>query len=108
MTNLDRRHDRPAGRGASYGPNILRAAQSPIGPAHASGPDATAITCRCSRLDTTLGANPTLTYEALLAGLKDHVVASGEVIGLGQADPAAPPPPAASCRPGDAAGQLSD
>jgi mono/diheme cytochrome c family protein len=31
-------------------------------------------------------------YDELIAPMKDHVVASGDVIGLGQADPNAPPP----------------
>jgi para-nitrobenzyl esterase len=44
-------------------------------------------------LDTTLATEPALTYDTLLAGMKDHVLASGEVVGLGSFDPSAPPPP---------------
>lgn len=44
-------------------------------------------------LDTTLAADPMMTWDGLKAALKDHVLASGEVIGLGQVDPNAPPPP---------------
>ncbi len=43
-------------------------------------------------LDTTLTADPAMTWDQLKAALKDHVVASGEVVGLGQVDPTAPPP----------------
>jgi hypothetical protein len=46
-------------------------------------------------LDATLPAdfNPNKNDDELIAPMKDHVLASGEVIGLGQADPNAPPPP---------------
>ncbi|HYM35025.1 MAG TPA: hypothetical protein VET48_06475, partial [Steroidobacteraceae bacterium] len=44
-------------------------------------------------LDTTLPADfAPKNYDELIAPLKDHVVAVGEVIGLGQVDPSAPPP----------------
>ena len=43
-------------------------------------------------LDTTLPANPMMTWDQLKTALKGHVLASGEVVGLGQADPNAPPP----------------
>lgn len=77
--------------GANYGPNIRGAAQAYMGPRTPPGPKHR-YHLQVFALDTSLGANPTLTYDALLAGMKDHVLASGEVIGLGQADPNAPPP----------------
>ena len=40
-------------------------------------------------LDTSLSADATATYAALIAAIKDHVLASGEVIGLGQVAPPA-------------------
>jgi para-nitrobenzyl esterase len=43
-------------------------------------------------LDTTLPAEAGATIESLQAAMKDHVLASGEIIGLGQVDPSAPPP----------------
>jgi para-nitrobenzyl esterase len=43
-------------------------------------------------LDTTLAADPAMTWDALKAGIAGHVLASGEVVGLGQVDPTAPPP----------------
>jgi len=45
-------------------------------------------------LDTTLPADAGATIESLSAAMKDHVLASGEIIGLGSVDPNAPPPPA--------------
>ena len=46
----------------------------------------TGIICGSSRWDTTLSADASASYEALTA-MKDHVLAPGEVIGLGQVDP---------------------
>ncbi|MDB5440584.1 MAG: hypothetical protein JWM33_3011 [Caulobacteraceae bacterium] len=44
-------------------------------------------------LDSRLSLDPTAaTYDQLIAAMKDHVLASGETIGLGQVDPTAPPP----------------
>ena len=42
------------------------------------------------------------TYDELIAPMKDHVLASGVVVGLGQIDPSAPPAtpaPAAPAKP---------
>jgi phosphatidylethanolamine-binding protein (PEBP) family uncharacterized protein len=52
-------------------------------------------------LDQTIPADPALSYDALAAAMTGHVLASGELIGLGQADPNAPPraPPAAAPKP---------
>lgn len=45
-------------------------------------------------LDSKLAVDPTTgTYDQLLAAMKDHVLASGEMVALGQADPNAPPAP---------------
>ena len=43
-------------------------------------------------LDTTLAADAGANLAALTAAMKDHVLASGEVVGLGTVDPNAPPP----------------
>ncbi len=77
--------------GSSYGPNIRGASQAYMGPRTPPGPKHR-YHLQLFALDTTLTADPALTYDALLAGMKDHVIASGETIGLGQVDPAAPPP----------------
>jgi len=44
-------------------------------------------------LDTTIAANPAITYDELTGAMKDHILASGEVVGMGSVDPTAPPPP---------------
>jgi phosphatidylethanolamine-binding protein (PEBP) family uncharacterized protein len=48
-------------------------------------------------LDQVIPPDPALGYDALAAAMSGHVLASGELIGLGQADPNAAPrqPPAA-------------
>jgi para-nitrobenzyl esterase len=76
--------------GASYGPNIRGAAQAYMGPRTPAGPKHR-YHLQVFALDTTVPTEG-LTYDALLAAMKDHVLASGEVIGLGQVDPSAPPP----------------
>ena len=43
-------------------------------------------------LDTGLTADPAMTYDGLTGAMRDHILAAGEVVGLGQADPTAPPP----------------
>lgn len=77
--------------GAMYGPNIRGAAQAYMGPRTPAGPKHR-YHFQIFALDTTLPADPALTYDAMTAAMKDHVLASGEVIGLGQVDPSAPPP----------------
>jgi para-nitrobenzyl esterase len=76
--------------GASYGPNIrgepgLHGPRTPAGPKHR-------YHLQVFALDTTLGADAGATIDALTAAMKDHILASGEIIGLGQDDPSAPPP----------------
>jgi para-nitrobenzyl esterase len=78
--------------GASNGPNIRGASQAYMGPRTPAGPKHR-YHVQVFALDTTLPTEPALTYDALLAAMKDHVLASGEIIGLGQVDPNAPPPP---------------
>lgn len=80
--------DPPAG--AQYGPNIRGANQAYMGPRTPAGPKHryhfqvfavnTAIPAAAANLDE------------LEAAMKDHVLASGQTIGLGQVDPSAPPP----------------
>lgn len=78
--------------GASYGPNIRGANQAYMGPRTPAGPKHR-YHLQVFALDTTIPADPALTYEGLTEAMKDHVLASGEVIGLGVVDPNAPPPP---------------
>ena len=82
--------EKPAG--AIYGPNYQGAAKPYLGPRTPAGPKHR-YHIQVLALDTTLPADfAPKNYDELTAPLKDHVVASGEVIGLGQVDPNAPPP----------------
>jgi len=77
--------------GAIYGPNIRAANQAYMGPRTPAGPKHR-YHLQIFALDTTLPADTATTWDALKAGMKGHVLASGQVIGLGQRDPTAPPP----------------
>ncbi len=78
--------------GAIYGPNYQGAGRPYLGPRTPPGPKHR-YHIQVLALDMTLPADfAPKTYAELIEPLKDHVVASGEVIGLGQVDPAAPPP----------------
>ncbi|HTK33828.1 MAG TPA: YbhB/YbcL family Raf kinase inhibitor-like protein [Caulobacteraceae bacterium] len=89
VTKLDPAMTAPPA-GASYGPNV-RGPNSPYaGPRPPAGPKHR-YHLQVFALDTTLKADPAMTYEALTGAMKDHVLASGELIGLGQFDPTAPP-----------------
>ena len=43
-------------------------------------------------LDSTLTADPALDYAGLVNQMKGHILADGEVVGMGSVDPTAPPP----------------
>jgi para-nitrobenzyl esterase len=88
--------------GASFGPNMqgpnhaYRGPHTPPGPKHH-------YHFAVLALDRDIPIDPALTYDALAADIAGHVLASGEIVGLGQADPnplpatpapAAPPPQA--------------
>jgi Raf kinase inhibitor-like YbhB/YbcL family protein len=78
--------------GAIYGPNYQGAGKPYLGPRTPAGPKHR-YHIQVLALDTMLPADfAPKNYDELVAPLKDHVVASGEVIGLGQVDPSAPPP----------------
>jgi Raf kinase inhibitor-like YbhB/YbcL family protein len=82
--------DKP--KDAIYGPNYQGAGKPYLGPRTPPGPKHK-YHIQVLALDTVLPADfAPKNYDELVAPLKDHVVASGEVIGLGQADPSAPPP----------------
>ena len=84
--------------GSTYGPNIRGAAQAYMGPRTPAGPKHR-YHLQVFALDTTLGADAPATYDALIGDLKGHVLASGEVVGLGAVDPTAPPPAPPAPRP---------
>lgn len=77
--------------GSTYGPNIRGANQAYMGPRTPAGPKHR-YHMQVFALDTTLGADAGANLDALLGAMKGHVLASGELIGLGQVDPTAPPP----------------
>jgi para-nitrobenzyl esterase len=74
--------------GAVHGPNIRGPNQSYMGPRTPPGPKHR-YHFQVFALDTTLPAAALATYAEMIAAMNGHVLASGEVIGLGQA----PPPP---------------
>jgi Raf kinase inhibitor-like YbhB/YbcL family protein len=88
--------------GSIYGPNYRGAGKPYLGPRTPPGPKHR-YHVQVLALDTTLPADfAPKSYPELIEPLKDHVLASGDVVGLGQADPSAPPPaprPAAPAAP---------
>jgi para-nitrobenzyl esterase len=75
--------------GATDGPNMRGANQSYMGPRPPAGPKHR-YHIQVFALDTTLPAAAGASYDALIGAMKDHVLASGELIGLAEADPTAP------------------
>lgn len=78
--------DPPAG--AKHGPNIRGPNQPYMGPRTPPGPKHR-YHFQVFALDTTLADDALATYDALIGAMKGHVLASGEVIGLGQVAPSA-------------------
>jgi para-nitrobenzyl esterase len=72
--------------GAAYGPNIRGANQAYMGPRTPAGPKHR-YHLQLFALDAQLPADNIVTFDALTGAMKGHVLASGEVIGLGQAMP---------------------
>lgn len=88
--------------GASFGPNVRGPDHPYMGPHTPPGPKHH-YHFAVFALDRDIPVEPGLTYDALAADISGHVLASGEVVGLAQADPdalpatpvpAAPPAPA--------------
>lgn len=86
VTRLDAGMTAPPG-GSTYGPNMRGTNQAYLGPHTPPGPKHR-YHLQVFALDTTLPANAFADYAAMTAAMKDHVLASGEVVGLGQAMPA--------------------
>ena len=78
--------------GSSYGPNYKGNSQPFLGPRTPAGPKHH-YHLQVFALDNVLTADPAITYDGLTGQMKDHVLASGEVLGMGSVDPTAPPPP---------------
>jgi Raf kinase inhibitor-like YbhB/YbcL family protein len=86
ITKLDAAMTAPP-TGATYGPNIRGANMAYMGPRTPAGPKHR-YHLQIFALDAVLTLDATATYDALTAAMKDHVLASGELIGLGSAPPA--------------------
>ncbi|HTL96376.1 MAG TPA: YbhB/YbcL family Raf kinase inhibitor-like protein [Gemmatimonadaceae bacterium] len=87
ITKLDPKMTEPPA-GAQYGPNIRGPNQPYMGPHTPAGPKHR-YHLQVFALDTTIPASATSNYESLTGAMKGHVLASGEVIGLGQIMPGA-------------------
>jgi Raf kinase inhibitor-like YbhB/YbcL family protein len=72
--------------GSMYGPNFRGVDQPYLGPRTPPGPRHR-YHMQVFALDILLPADAFASYGALVAAMKDHVLASGEVVGLGQAMP---------------------
>jgi para-nitrobenzyl esterase len=89
VTHLDAAMQTPP-QGAQYGPNIRGLNQAYMGPHTPPGPKHH-YHLQLFALDTTLAADAGGSYAALTGAMKNHVLAAGELVGLAQADPNAPP-----------------
>ncbi|HEV2180480.1 MAG TPA: YbhB/YbcL family Raf kinase inhibitor-like protein, partial [Gemmatimonadaceae bacterium] len=87
ITTLDPKMSEPPA-GAQYGPNIRGTNQPYLGPHTPAGPKHR-YHFQVFALDTTIPADAASSYASLTGAMKGHVLASGEVIGLGQAMPGA-------------------
>lgn len=87
ITTLDPKMSEPPA-GAQYGPNIRGTNQPYLGPHTPAGPKHR-YHFQVFALDATIPADATNSYASLTGAMKGHVLASGEVIGLGQAMPGA-------------------
>jgi para-nitrobenzyl esterase len=86
VTKLDAALSAPPA-GAQYGPNIRGANQPYMGPHTPAGPKHR-YHLQIFALDASLPSDAAASYDALTGAMKGHVLASGEVIGLGQVAPA--------------------
>jgi len=78
--------------GSAYGPNMRGAAQAYTGPRTPPGPKHP-YHLQVFALDTTIPVDANSTYVSLTSAMNGHILASGEVVGMGSVDPNAPPPP---------------
>ena len=88
--------------GASFGPNVRGPNHAYMGPHTPPGPKHH-YHFAVFALDRDIPVDPALTYNTLAADMAGHVLASGEVVGLGQADPNAAPATPATPAPAPAA-----
>ena len=76
--------------GALYGPNVHGLNQPYAGPHPHTGAKQR-YHLQVFALDTTLGPDPSLTFEGLEAAMTGHVLASGELLGVAAGDPGPAP-----------------
>jgi para-nitrobenzyl esterase len=76
--------DAPAG--TMHGPNMRGTMQPYMGPRTPAGPKHR-YHIQVFALDTSVGNESMQSYDAMLGAMKGHVLASGEIIGLGSAPP---------------------
>jgi para-nitrobenzyl esterase len=84
--------------GSSYGVNYKGPAQPYTGPRTPPGRRNNSHFAVFA-LDTRLPDNAGESYETLTKAMEGHVLASGEIVGIGQRDPTAPPDPPRPARP---------
>jgi para-nitrobenzyl esterase len=89
VTSLDAGMSAPP-EGSAYGPNIRGPNHAYMGPHTPPGPKHH-YHLQVFALDTALAPESAGDYDGLTAAMKGHVLAVGELVGLGQADPTAPP-----------------
>ena len=77
-------------QGSHYGPNARGTAQPYMGP-HTPPGAKHHYHLQVFALDTPIPQNDTMTYDMLTEAMRGHILASGETVGLGQADPTATP-----------------
>ena len=82
ITKLDAGMSAPPA-GSQYGPNIRGPNMAYMGPRTPAGPKHR-YHLQVFALDITLPADAFANYASLTAAMKDHVLASGETVGLGQ------------------------
>lgn len=80
-----------APEGAVFGPNVHGLHQQYVGP-HAHPGARNGYHFQVLALDITLSLPETTTYDALIAAMRGHVLAAGEVVGIASHDPTAPAP----------------
>ena len=79
--------------GSSYGPNIAGPHHAYMGPHTPPGPRHH-YHLQVFALDETIAPTPIASYADLIAAMTGHVLADGQLVGLGRVDPNAPPRPA--------------
>jgi para-nitrobenzyl esterase len=85
VTHLDAGLTNPPS-GATYGPNVHGSNQPYAGP-HTHTPAKQRYHLQVFALDTVVGPDPNLSFEALESAMTGHVLASGELVGLAAMDP---------------------